>query len=121
MFKQLRMAPELIRGQAYDTKVDIWSLGITALEMAEGEPPLLNEPPLRALLLITINASPKLKDPSAWSKSFSHFLSVCLDINTQMRGSAEQLLMHPFIAQACPASRFAEYANMRLNRKKKAT
>ena len=121
MFKHLRMAPELIRGQAYDTKVDIWSLGITALEMAEGEPPLLNEPPLRALLLITINASPKLKDPSAWSKSFSHFLSVCLDINTQMRGSAEQLLMHPFIALACPASRFAEYANMRLNRKKKAT
>lgn len=114
------MAPELIRGQAYDSKVDIWSLGITALEMAEGEPPLLNEPPLRALLLITINASPKLKDPSLWSKSFSHFLAVCLDANTTMRGSAEQLLMHPFIAQACSTAKFAEYANMRLNRKKKA-
>lgn len=55
------MAPELIRGQEYDFKVDVWSLGITAVEMAEGEPPLMREPPLRALLLITINPAPSLK------------------------------------------------------------
>eukprot|EP00595_Chromulina_sp_UTEXLB2642_P001283 CAMPEP_0196768272 /NCGR_PEP_ID=MMETSP1095-20130614/42540_1 /TAXON_ID=96789 ORGANISM="Chromulina nebulosa, Strain UTEXLB2642" /NCGR_SAMPLE_ID=MMETSP1095 /ASSEMBLY_ACC=CAM_ASM_000446 /LENGTH=344 /DNA_ID=CAMNT_0042137607 /DNA_START=88 /DNA_END=1119 /DNA_ORIENTATION=+ len=60
------MAPELIRGQDYDYKVDVWSLGITALEMAEGEPPLLNEPPLRALLLITINGPPQLKQRNQW-------------------------------------------------------
>lgn len=80
------MAPELIRGQEYDYKVDIWSLGITAIEMAEGEPPLLNEPPLRALLLISINPSPTLKDPTGkWSMAFKHFLSRCMEIKPEKR------------------------------------
>lgn len=74
------MAPELIRGAEYDAKVDVWSLGITALEMAEGEPPLLHEAPLRALLLITINPAPTLRHPDRWSRSFAHFLSRCLEI-----------------------------------------
>lgn len=55
-------------------------MGITALEMAEGEPPLLHEPPLRALLLISINPSPRLKDPNKWSKGFIHFLASSLDV-----------------------------------------
>lgn len=61
-------------------QVDVWSMGITALEMAEGEPPLLHEPPLRALLLISINPSPRLKDPNKWTRGFIHFLASSLDV-----------------------------------------
>lgn len=61
-------------------QVDVWSMGITALEMAEGEPPLLHEPPLRALLLISINPSPRLKDTNKWSRGFNHFLASSLDV-----------------------------------------
>lgn len=106
-----RMAPELIRGQEYDAKVDIWSLGITAIEMAEGEPPLLNEPPLRALLLITINNAPTLKDSARWSPAFKHFLSRCLDLKPEKRSSAEQLLMHPFLKSACSEEDMAAFAS----------
>jgi serine/threonine protein kinase len=109
-----RMAPELIRGQDYDSKVDIWSLGITAIEMAEGEPPLLNEAPLRALLLITINGAPTLKNPARWSREFSHFLSRCCDVRSDMRSSAEQLLLHPFIKAACSAEEFGKFTSHRL-------
>ena len=107
------MAPELIRGQEYASKIDIWSLGITAIEMAEGEPPFLNEPPLRALLLISINDPPTLKD-SNWSRSFQHFLARCLEIKPEKRSSAEQLLMHPFIKSACTDEEMSEFATIRL-------
>lgn len=106
------MAPELIRGQEYDYKVDIWSLGITAIEMAEGEPPLLNEAPLRALLLITINPAPTLKDPNNnWSIAFKHFLARCLEMKPEKRSSAEQLLMHPFLKASCSEEEMAEFAS----------
>jgi p21-activated kinase 1 len=110
------MAPELIRGQAYDAKVDIWSLGITAIEMAEGEPPFLNEPPLRALLLITVNPSPALKANSNWSKSFKHFLKRCLDVKGEKRASAEQLLMHPFIQTACSPEEFSSFVGSKIKK-----
>ncbi len=87
------MAPELIRGLEYDSSVDVWSMGITALEMADGEPPLMKEPPLRALLLITIQGPPGLQTPERWSSSFRHFLSRSFDVNPAKRASAEQLLM----------------------------
>ena len=112
-----RMAPELIRGMEYDYKVDIWSLGITAIEMAEGEPPLLNEAPLRALLLITLNPAPTLNDPTGrWSTAFKHFLARCLEIKAEKRSSAEQLLMHPFLKSACSEAYMAEFAQQRLRK-----
>ena len=55
------MAPELIRGLQYNAKVDVWSMGITAIEMAEYDPPYMKEPPLRALMLIVTHGCPKLK------------------------------------------------------------
>lgn len=113
------MAPELIRGQEYDAKVDIWSLGITAIEMAEGEPPLLNEPPLRALLLITTNKSPTLNNKRVkWSQEFNHFIGQCMQITPDKRASAEQLLLHPFIQKACEQEDFAKFATVALNKKK---
>lgn len=112
------MAPELIRGQEYDSKVDIWSLGITAIEMAEGEPPLLNEPPLRALLLITTNKSPTLNMKRVrWSQEFNHFLAQCLQLQPDKRASAEQLLMHPFIQTACDEETFSKFAEQALRKK----
>lgn len=113
-----RMAPELIRGQEYDFKVDVWSLGITAIEMAEGEPPLLNEPPLRALLLITTSKAPTLNNKRhKWSEEFNHFLAQCLQLNPEKRATADQLLLHPFLQVACTQEEFAAFASQQLRKK----
>jgi len=95
------MAPELIRGHDYGTKVDIWSLGIMLIEMAEGEPPYMEYPPLRALFLITTKGIPPLKDQMKWSKEFHDFFQKCLDVNVQTRPEAADLLRHPFLLRAC--------------------
>lgn len=84
--------------------------------MAEGEPPFLNEPPLRALLLITISDPPKLKD-NKWSKNFRHFLKCALEVKHEKRASAEQLLMHPFIQSSCTKEEFAEFVKFKLGKK----
>lgn len=94
------MAPEVIRGVDYDTKVDIWSLGIMALEMADGEPPLLDLPPLRALFIIATQPPPTLREPEKWSNTFKDFLACALAKNPQKRASADDLLAHPFIQKA---------------------
>jgi len=91
------MAPELIRGQEYDTKVDIWSLGIMIMEMAEGEPPYMEFPPLRALFLITTKGIPDLKEPSKWSQHFQNFVSLTLEKDPSARPDANELLKHPFM------------------------
>lgn len=113
------MAPELIRGLDYDFKVDVWSLGITAIEMAEGEPPLIEEEPLRALLLITIQPSPTLQKPAQWSNAFNHFLKRCLMTRTEQRASTEQLLMHPFIKTTCSQAEFGAFAKKTLQSRRK--
>ncbi len=111
------MAPEVIRGEEYDGKVDIWSTGITALEMAEGEPPFYNEPHLRALMLIALPPSPTLTEPRKWSTVFLHFLSACLDMEPERRHSADELLRHPFIQLSSSKHEFSKYVNSRLTPK----
>ncbi|KAJ6237340.1 serine/threonine-protein kinase tao [Anaeramoeba flamelloides] len=94
------MAPEIIQEVGYDYKVDVWSLGITILELAEGEPPLSETHPLRAIFLIPNNPSPTFKEPKKWSKKCVDFLSKCLQKDPNDRWGAKQLLKHPFIKNA---------------------
>uniref|UniRef100_A0A6B2L4V6 non-specific serine/threonine protein kinase n=1 Tax=Arcella intermedia TaxID=1963864 RepID=A0A6B2L4V6_9EUKA len=96
------MAPELIRGYEYSFKVDVWSLGIMLMEMAEGEPPYMEFPPLRALFLITTKGTPGLKEPHLWSNEFKNFLSFCLEIETDKRLLPCELLKEAFVQN--PAS-----------------
>jgi serine/threonine protein kinase len=86
------MAPELIRGHDYGVKVDIWSLGIMVMEMAEGEPPYMEFPPLRALFLITTKGIPPLKATDKWSPEFRDFYDKCLEKDVEKRPDAAELL-----------------------------
>ncbi|KAJ3426680.1 sterile20-like kinase [Anaeramoeba flamelloides] len=92
------MAPEVIQDyQNYDSRADIWSLGITAIELAEIVPPRCDIHPMRVLFIIPKKDPPKLKNSRKYSKEFNDFIAKCLVKNYEKRPKAKQLLKHPFI------------------------
>ncbi|KAJ5066244.1 sterile20-like kinase isoform b-related [Anaeramoeba ignava] len=94
------MAPEVIQETGYDFKIDIWSLGITILELAEGNPPLSDTHPMRAIFLIPSRPSPTFREPEKWSKTLKDFLALCLTKDPDKRPGAIELLEHEFIKKA---------------------
>ena len=92
------MAPEVIQEIGYNEKADIWSVGITAIEIAEGNPPYSDVHPMRVIFMIPSRPPPTLTNPAKWSPEFNDFIARCLTKNPKMRPSASELLTHPFIA-----------------------
>jgi serine/threonine protein kinase len=91
------MAPEVILEQGYDGKSDIWSLGITMIELAEGRPPFHNIHPMRALFIIPSRPAPKLQHANKWSSDMLDFLTRCLQKKPSDRADAKSLKSHPFV------------------------
>jgi len=93
------MAPEVIRG-SYDNLADVWSLGVTCIEMAEQGPPRGEDNFLKVVRTIPSSPPPTLKEPGKWSKEFQDFLSKCLQMEASNRSSCKELLKHPFVKGA---------------------
>ncbi|XP_043429303.1 myosin-IIIb [Prionailurus bengalensis] len=99
------MAPEVIACEqqydsSYDARCDVWSLGITAIELGDGDPPLFDMHPVKTLFKIPRNPPPTLLHPEKWCEEFNHFISQCLIKDFEKRPSVTHLLDHPFIKEA---------------------
>lgn len=113
------MAPELIKEEGYSSEVDIWSLGITAVELAERKPPYFDMVPMRALFIIATgdNPPPTLKEKEKWSPEFHDFIAQCLIKDPKSRPNARNLLTHPFITGAPDRSVLKDYVSAYLTLK----
>jgi serine/threonine protein kinase len=102
------MAPEVLSETSYDTKADIWSVGITAIEMALGEPPLSKIHPMRAIFMIPMKPAPTLPSSGSYSNEFGDFIAQCLQKDPEKRARAKDLLKHPFITNSKPRAMIQE-------------
>lgn len=91
------MAPEVIQESRYDGKVDVWGLGISAIEMAETCPPRWNVHPMRVIFMISRDEPPTLAEPAKWGSGFQDFLNRCLQKDPELRSTTAELLQHEFI------------------------
>jgi serine/threonine protein kinase len=94
------MAPEVIQESSYDGKADIWSLGITAIELAEGEPPYANIHPMRAIFMIPSRPPATLANKDKFSPELNDFIAKCLVKDPNLRPTADALQKHPFVKNA---------------------
>lgn len=101
------MAPEVIKSEYYDQKIDVWSLGVMALEMIEKEPPYMNMPPMRALFSIVKHGLPPFQFPERMSPEFQDFINQCTIRDPNERPSSSQMLQHPWLNCACELSELA--------------
>ncbi|KAG8928417.1 signal transducing kinase of the PAK [Tulasnella sp. 417] len=96
------MAPEVVKQKPYGPKIDIWSLGIVAIEMVEGEPPYFDEEGLKAMYLIATHGTPEIANPEVLSPIFKDYLASALEVDAEKRLDAVTLLQHPFFKKAEP-------------------
>ena len=94
------MAPESILESTFTTETDVWSIGITAIEMAEGSPPYIELKPSQAVIEICKNGFPGFRYPHGHSKLFQNFVRHCVEMNPKKRWTVSQLLKHPFITSS---------------------
>ena len=107
------MAPELIKRVNYDVSVDIWSLGITVLEMADGYPPHSDvNDSMKAMLKIITECAPSFQDPTIWSQEFHDFLGGMLEKDVNDRMSAYMLLKMPFLNKAYTSEQFSQFIKL---------
>lgn len=113
------MAPELIKGEHYGKEVDIWSLGILCIELAEGAPPYIKEQPMNALYLIVVKGVDGLKNKAKWSPEFNDFVDSCLQQDPLRRPTARQLIRHPFLKETSSVQEIAALERSTEEEKKK--